>query len=542
SGGATPGLPLSDTLPPAVSTITLADDLPVADIQVGIQVTHSWHGDLEVDLSTPAGTTLRLHDHQGGSDPDLDLIWWEFGVPNGSAPYTCACTMRPAPGSFFEIFGESSAGTWSLSVADTVRNDVGTFDAWSIAISDVGPPPPIDGLACWPGLGTGVVDVSWSNPTTYDQLRVEVDGLPAAVLAGDATSYTTPGLPVATFGDIRVVGVVDGLSSMARVCTPYLPSFRSGVAVVFAGEQPGNVDSVAALSAALIASGRSVNVVDELTPASVGTPSSLWLCLGTYPAAHALSQAEGAYVRDLVVAGVPLYIEGADVWGFDDPTPLSTVDGVADGLAENGSGTPAFIAGEATVELDLSDLAAAYLPDQGGAESTDRLVRATSDALGPNTAVIWRTVPFPGQDMYDLGILYATNPPAGRVIAQSWEIGGFDGAVDTIVLRYLDTLSPLRPPSAPVFRRGDSNGDGSFDIADAIASLLYILGLGAPPITCLDAVDANDDGRLDIGDPIYVLSSLFEGGSPLPPAPGPFACSFDATADGLDCGFYVACP
>ena len=88
-------------------------------------------------------------------------------------------------------------------------------------------------------------------------------------------------------------------------------------------------------------------------------------------------------------------------------------------------------------------------------------------------------------------------------------------------------------PDISIFRRGDSNGDGTLDISDPQATLTYLF-LGGEPLECLDAADANDDGRLDIADPITTLQVLFvREGAQLPPPSGKPAG--DPTADTLDC-------
>jgi len=70
-----------------------------------------------------------------------------------------------------------------------------------------------------------------------------------------------------------------------------------------------------------------------------------------------------------------------------------------------------------------------------------------------------------------------------------------------------DALSP--------FLRGDSNGDLSLDLSDAI-SILRILFLGVNPPSCQAAADSNGDGDIDITDAIYSLNFLFLGGDALP--------------------------
>jgi hypothetical protein len=80
---------------------------------------------------------------------------------------------------------------------------------------------------------------------------------------------------------------------------------------------------------------------------------------------------------------------------------------------------------------------------------------------------------------------------------------------------------------AAKFRRGDSNGDGTGDLSDAVFILTWLFQAGTTP-PCQDAADGNDDGTIDLTDAVYVLTWLFQGG-PEPPAPGPTACGPDTT-------------
>ena len=78
----------------------------------------------------------------------------------------------------------------------------------------------------------------------------------------------------------------------------------------------------------------------------------------------------------------------------------------------------------------------------------------------------------------------------------------------------------------PSFIRGDANGDGSVNLADAI----YVLGFlfsGGPAPVCFDSGDPNDDGNVDISDAVFLLDFLFtDGPAPLHPYPG---CGLDST-------------
>jgi hypothetical protein len=80
---------------------------------------------------------------------------------------------------------------------------------------------------------------------------------------------------------------------------------------------------------------------------------------------------------------------------------------------------------------------------------------------------------------------------------------------------------PKAVSSVP-FRRGDSNGDGSVDLSDAVKVLVWLF-LGDPDPGCLDAADADHTGEVRLTDAVYILTFLFLEGTP-PPDPGPATC------------------
>jgi hypothetical protein len=110
--------------------------------------------------------------------------------------------------------------------------------------------------------------------------------------------------------------------------------------------------------------------------------------------------------------------------------------------------------------------------------------------------------------------------------------GYFDG------MERLACSDPADPQSIPGscsginFVRGDSNGDGSLDISDAIAALEFLFD-NVSSSTCMDAYDTNDDAAINIADPIRLLDYLFSGAAE-PPAPG-ITCGEDQTGDSLVC-------
>ena len=55
--------------------------------------------------------------------------------------------------------------------------------------------------------------------------------------------------------------------------------------------------------------------------------------------------------------------------------------------------------------------------------------------------------------------------------------------------------------------RGDVNGDGEIDIADAVCVVNYIVGNPTPTFVAL-AADANGDGDIDIADAVTIVNYI----------------------------------
>ncbi|HVR75230.1 MAG TPA: metallophosphoesterase [Planctomycetota bacterium] len=97
----------------------------------------------------------------------------------------------------------------------------------------------------------------------------------------------------------------------------------------------------------------------------------------------------------------------------------------------------------------------------------------------------------------------------------------------------IDRFSITKPAPGPAlrFRRGDTNEDGSVDVADVVGALGYLFA-GLPP-PCLAASDVNGSRSVELTDSIHLLNHLFIGGpSPVPPYPD---CGSDEEADESGC-------
>jgi subtilisin-like proprotein convertase family protein len=92
------------------SSISIADSASVGEVQVRVQITHTYIGDLVIRLEH-AGQGVDLQNQEGGSTANLDKTY--------------------TTGAFA---GQSAAGEWSLNVSDRAAADTGSLDSWSLTI------------------------------------------------------------------------------------------------------------------------------------------------------------------------------------------------------------------------------------------------------------------------------------------------------------------------------------------------------------------------------------------------------------------------
>ena len=118
TGEVTADLLIPDNKPEGISSaIALSQAGKVKSLKVGVDITHTYIGDLQVELQSPSGKKVLLHDRAGGSRRDLQETYSSNSTPALSA-----------------LSGESLAGSWSLNVRDLASRDIGRLNRWNLEI------------------------------------------------------------------------------------------------------------------------------------------------------------------------------------------------------------------------------------------------------------------------------------------------------------------------------------------------------------------------------------------------------------------------
>ncbi len=157
-----PALAIPDNLPAGVvDSINWGVGLTIVDLDVYINATHTWVGDLRFTLQhVPSGTTAVLIDRPGVPASTFGCSGNDYDVTvDDEGPDTAIesqCSNLPAisgraPGgdppntSLLAAFdGESTSGVWTLTVVDNAAGDTGSLAQWCLQATVIGEAPDID--------------------------------------------------------------------------------------------------------------------------------------------------------------------------------------------------------------------------------------------------------------------------------------------------------------------------------------------------------------------------------------------------------------
>ena len=105
----------------------------ITDVNFNLSFNHTYTSDVQIELVSPAGTTVKLLDKSCGStSSNLVLIFDDLG---GTLNCGSTTTQTVTPAGILATFnGENPQGTWKLRYRDTGTDDTGTITAASIQI------------------------------------------------------------------------------------------------------------------------------------------------------------------------------------------------------------------------------------------------------------------------------------------------------------------------------------------------------------------------------------------------------------------------
>ena len=150
----TPNLFQAQTLPVVIvsdvansisSTISISENLVITDINVGVDIAHTYVAELIITLTSPTGMSITLLQDACYVEglypiPDINAVFDDDGsdLVCGSSSPVVSGTLKPQIGSL-DLFNEQSTqGDWVLSIEDIYPGDGGSIDNFTLKISTDG--------------------------------------------------------------------------------------------------------------------------------------------------------------------------------------------------------------------------------------------------------------------------------------------------------------------------------------------------------------------------------------------------------------------
>ena len=162
------------------SVINMDQNAVITDVNLTLNIEHTWDSDLDVKLIAPDGVTeiILFEDVGGSGDNFINMVLDDDAstvISDGEAPFTGSYSPQ---GLLSDFNGLMSAGDWTLSITDDSNDDGGKLIDWSIqicteaslSVSD----NKLDGEFKIFNKGNNQFEVSLANTSSFNDLDLNV--------------------------------------------------------------------------------------------------------------------------------------------------------------------------------------------------------------------------------------------------------------------------------------------------------------------------------------------------------------------------------
>lgn len=264
-----PGSAITTGTPVAATLVVTTTDTYLWDVDLSVNIPHTFAADLDISLTSPAGTTITITTDNGGGNDDVfagtlfddDAV--DTGVNNLATEFTYANMTVATPlgveSALAAFVGEDPNGTWTLNIADDAGGDDGTLVDWSLDITTLDQTPidtivmgsnapgaaittgtPVNDVINIVSTGTTVCDVNMTTNITHT-FASDLD-MTLTSPAGTVVSLSTDNgggnddiFNGTLWDDDALSGVNDFTHTNAVTSTPMVPEASMGA---FIGEDP----------------------------------------------------------------------------------------------------------------------------------------------------------------------------------------------------------------------------------------------------------------------------------------------------------------
>jgi len=198
---------------------------PIKDVQISIYITHTFDGDLDLQLIAPDSTAISLAvsrddnnvNYGSGCAPGQYTVFSDSGAGPLSGPAPYIGTFKPNQ-ALSKLAGKNANGTWYLRIQDQGPADTGSFRCGSLLVTAAPQPPTITSFN--PTMGPNGTNVVLKGTRLTGTTSVTIGNVASGSLTSVTDTsliFTVPGS--APIAPIRVVAPT-GLAISSSNFTP----------------------------------------------------------------------------------------------------------------------------------------------------------------------------------------------------------------------------------------------------------------------------------------------------------------------------------
>ncbi len=154
------------------TTINVSDNNIINDVNINLNIAHTYIQDLIIKVISPSGTEVVLYNQNCGSQDNIIATFDDDG--NNLNCSSIQGHIKPV-GNLSDFYGENANGTWTLWVSDNAAQDVGTIVSWGVEICHIVTSGiennNLQALNIWPNPALNNVQISFKKD---NQLPVEI--------------------------------------------------------------------------------------------------------------------------------------------------------------------------------------------------------------------------------------------------------------------------------------------------------------------------------------------------------------------------------
>ncbi len=198
---------------------------PIKDVQISIYLTHTFVGDLDLQLIAPDNTAISLAvsrnddnvNYGNSCAPGHYTVFSDSGAGPLSGPAPYIGTFKPAQ-ALSNLVGKPANGTWNLQIQDQGPADTGSFRCATLLVTAGPQPPTITGFN--PTMGPTGTNVLLKGTHLTGATNITIGNISAGTptsVTDTSLAFTVPGS--APIAPIRVVTPA-GLAISSNNFTP----------------------------------------------------------------------------------------------------------------------------------------------------------------------------------------------------------------------------------------------------------------------------------------------------------------------------------